>query len=140
AITEVDFWERQASALLKIVPVKIPVVADDAPSVSELCYVDKLDMLLMVLSSEHTSNAYDDGIIGNSYIGWIENITGKMQAPILTIDQIVSLTSVHRDFNNEKVEGLCVETVNGMELTLHLVSDNDNGESKLFKIGMTLTR
>ena len=140
AITELDFWERQATANLKIAILQIPAVTIDTPGISELCYVRELDMLLLAFSTERTNNAYDDGAIGNSYIGWIENISQKIQSTTLKVDEIKDLSTIHTEFKSEKIEGLCVESASNKEIILHLVSDNDMGESKLFKLKMSLHR
>ena len=137
-ITAIDFWKHQAEAELKIMPIHIPVINNDAPGVSEICYVASEDLLLLTFSSELTDNAYDDGAIGNSYLGCIYHITRKIQQPTLAIDSIFNLTDIHSDFKNEKIEGVCVESIFGNTLILHLVSDNDLGESKLFKLSLTL--
>ena len=54
------------------------------------------------------------------------------------MDQLINLSEVHVDFRNEKIEGLCVEVAQENTLILHLISDNDNGESKLFKVKLKL--
>jgi hypothetical protein len=137
-ITEVDFWERQAEASLSVVSIEMPPACHDHPGVSEVCYVETKDMLLITFSSELTDNAYDDGAIGNSYMGWVYNMKQKIQQHSLVVDQIVNLTEVHSDFENEKIEGICVESVLDNTLILHLISDNDQGESKLFNVKMTI--
>jgi hypothetical protein len=138
-VTETNFWDHQSTAALKTMPIQIPDAFGDVPGVSELCFVGDLDLLLMALSSETTHNAYDDGAIGNSYLGWIENISQKITARMLTVDEIINLTTIHPNFKNEKIEGLCVEALTGGQLTLHLVSDNDKGESKIFRLKMNFS-
>jgi hypothetical protein len=120
----------------KLVP---PAQLTGFAGVSELCYVASKDILLFTFSSEITSNSYDDGTIGNSYIGWIYNVTNKMHSPELILDEIIDLPAIHKDFENEKIEGVCVESVNGNELIIHLVSDNDGGESKLFNVKVLIS-
>ena len=46
---------------------------------------------------------------------------------------MINLSDASNEFKNQKIEGICVERVSDDELLLHLISDNDNGESKLFK-------
>ena len=135
-ITEVGFWREDKKVNLNIVPVQIN--ASDAPSISEICYVETFDMLLLTLSTEASDNAYDDGAIGNSYVGFINNIPSKLNNNQLIIDTLINLSEVHADFKNEKIEGICVESVHDKTLVIHLVSDNDNGESKLFKAKLLL--
>lgn len=136
-ITDLDFWGRQLEANLTLIPIGIPAgAAAEFPSVSELCYWADGDLLLLTLSCEHTDNAYDDGVIGNSYLGWINNISKKMHLSLVMVDKLINLPETHENFRTEKIEGLCVEIVQGNTLTLHLISDNDNGESKLFKVNL----
>jgi uncharacterized protein DUF6929 len=118
-----------------IQPAKLPGFA----GVSELCYVASKDLLFFTFSSEITSNSYDDGTIGNSYIGWISDVTNKMHFPELVLDEIIDLPAIHKDFENEKIEGICVEAVHDNELIIHLVSDNDGGESKLFNVKVIIS-
>ncbi len=47
--------------------------------ISELCYVESKDMILFTFTSEGTNNAYDDGVIGSSYIGWVNNVAAKLK-------------------------------------------------------------
>jgi hypothetical protein len=138
-LTETNFWEHQATVALTIIPLQIPDMIDIIPGVSELCFLAELDLLLIALSSESTNNAYDDGAIGDSYLGWIKNISKKITAPIVTVDEIINLSSIHADFKNEKIEGLCIESLTGEQLILHLVSDNDKGVSKLFKLKLNIS-
>jgi len=135
-ITENDFWDRQGDASLTIIPLQIPTVNDEVPGVSELCHVEANDTLLITFSSELTDNAYDDGAIGDSYIGLIDNFSRKLQNHPLMVDQIINLSDIHGDFKNVKIEGICVEQAKRNALILHLISDNDQGESKLFKVKM----
>lgn len=137
-ITDRNFWEHQDDAKLF---VRKLLVSDDHSAgilgLSELCYIDEKDMLLITLTSEATDNAYDDGAIGNSYIGWITNASTRLKADALKLDGMVSLADIDPVFKKEKVEGVCMESVSGSDITLHLISDNDAGESRLFKIKMS---
>jgi hypothetical protein len=132
-ITDKDFWERQQESALSVLRLVLPA-GEERLGVSEMCYVESKNMLLLTLSSEGTDNAYDDGIIGNSHLGWANNITHKIDRSEIVLDGLIDLCSVHESFRNEKIEGVCVEATTGDDFILHLVSDNDCGESKLFKI------
>jgi hypothetical protein len=136
-VTEVGFWREDRKVNLNIIPVQINA-SYDVPSISEICYVETFDILLVTLSTEASDNAYDDGAIGNSYIGFINNISSKLNNNDLTIDTLINLSEVHADFKNEKIEGVCVESIHDNTLIVHFVSDNDNGESKLFKAKLML--
>ena len=116
----------------------LPVAGGNFTGVSELCYVEPEDILFLTLSSEATVNAYDDGAIGDSYIGWARNAAGKVHDAGIALDEMINLPSANEVFKNEKIEGICVEAVNGAEIIAHLVSDNDRGESRLFRIRIIL--
>ena len=96
-------------------------------------------MMLISFSSEHTHNAYDDGVIGDSYLWWIPNCTKKINETIIEVDHLINLTTIHEDFKGEKIEGLCVTAMNEQEVLIDLISDNDNGQSKLFKVSLSIT-
>ena len=132
-VTEEDFWNRQKEAALRVIPIELVGTQSEFLGISELCYVESKDMLLFTFTTELTNNAYDDGMIGSSYIGWVNSVTTKLKKTKLTLDGLVNLSDASNEFKNQKIEGICVERVNDNELLLHLISDNDNGESKLFK-------
>ena len=145
-ITERIFWQRQTNTTLLIVPLKLPADLQQLLGISELCYVDTHDLLLITLTSEATDNAYDDGEIGDSYVAWIKDARTKLAGfpagahPEITCDGLINLADADDIFGQEKIEGICVESVKDNELVLHLVSDNDCGESRLFKIKMMLDK
>jgi hypothetical protein len=139
-VTNNYFWERQKETPLYLVHLLPPANVSGFIGVSDIFYMKSNNVLLLTLSSEATNNSYDDGAIGNSYIGWINDITHKIGNAELKLDGMINLSEVSDEFNREKIEGICVESVTDDNCMLHLVSDDDNGESKLFKIKMNLKR
>lgn len=137
-LTAPGFWE-QAAPPVSVVPFTLLTPTPVFAGVSELCYVPEKDLLLCTFSSEATANAYDDGVIGDSYIGWISNISGKLSQATITTDGMLNLTSADPAFKGEKIEGICLESIQDNTLTLHLVSDNDAGASRLFKVSFTFS-
>lgn len=135
-ITVPGFWE-QAAPPVSVVPFTLLTPTPVFAGVSELCYVPEKDLLLCTFSSEATANAYDDGAIGDSYIGWISNISQKLSQNTVTPDGMLNLTGADPAFKGEKIEGICLESIQDNTLTLHLVSDNDAGASRLFKVSFT---
>jgi hypothetical protein len=119
---------------LSVKPLIVKATGKTFTGVSELCYIESKDLLLITLSSEATTNTYDDGAISDSYIGWICDVTKKIKNANLELDEMINLTPVDPVFTLQKIEGVCVERVNDNKLDIHLVSDNDNGESKLFHL------
>ena len=101
--------------------------------VSGLAYIESLDMMLFTASTENTDNEIDDGVIGDSYLGYILNFSSKTNQAKVTPDVIWNLSDLHPDFRNEKIESVAIEQ-SGPEMILHLVADNDNGTSTLFKL------
>ena len=132
------FWEQEPLPPFSVLPLTLLTPTPVFAGVSELCYVAEKDLLLCTLSSEATTNAYDDGAIGDSYIGWIADISQKLTQSSLTIDGWLNLATAQEAFKTEKIEGICVEHISADRLILHLVSDNDGGESRLFKVALTL--
>jgi hypothetical protein len=132
-VTEEDFWNRQKETTFRVIPIELVGTQSEFLGISELCYVESKDMFLFTFTTELTNNAYDDGTIGSSYIGWVTKVTTKLKQGKIRLDGLINLSDANHEFKNQKIEGICVERVNDNELLLHLISDNDNGESKLFK-------
>ena len=106
--------------------------------VSGLYYVEEKDLLLFTASEEDTPNALDDGKISDSYLGFIEKFSAKMEDKTITPNQLIKLSTINKIFIKQKIESVCVEKITGSEMILHLVADNDNGESRLFKMKVVL--
>ncbi len=136
-VTDIDFWQRQNEVPIAIAELELTVNSTTFIGISELCYAESQDILLFTLSTELTGNSYEDGTIGDSYIGWINSASQKINEHKLKLDGMINLLEVDPEFTGEKVEGLCIEFVSGSECILHLISDNDQGQSKLFKVGMS---
>jgi hypothetical protein len=135
-VTNPNFWENQDSAGLAIKRLILPANhAKDVLGVSELCYIRENDTLLISFTSEATDNSFDDGEIGDSYIAWISHASAQLLKNEIVLDTLVNLSTVDEAFKRQKVEGMCYQRA-GADFTLHLVSDNDNGESRLFQVLM----
>jgi hypothetical protein len=136
-ITDSIFWEHQKKASISVLPVELPTGAP-AMTVSELNYDPVKDLLFLTFSNEATDNAYEDGAIGESYLGWMINVTEKLKKEKVTVDGLIKLSDVHATFVKEKIEGICIETYDSHGMVAHLISDNDRGESRLFKLKLTV--
>jgi hypothetical protein len=139
-ITDNYFWEKQKEAAVYTLQLLPPADVRGFIGASDVFYLKSNDVLLLTLSSEAAGNSYEDGTIGNSYLGWINDFTQKIKDPEVRLDGLINLSDASKEFNGEKIEGICVESVTNEDCILHLVSDNDKGESKLFKIKMDLKR
>ncbi|HEY0065978.1 MAG TPA: hypothetical protein VGB46_01400 [Flavisolibacter sp.] len=102
--------------------------------ISSISYLKEKDMILFAASTENTSNAKDDGAIGDSYIGYISNISKKLDQKELRPDEIINITKHLKSKHPQKIESIVVEEPSGKDLIVHLAADNDNGQSMLFKL------
>ena len=139
-LSDNNFWVQQDDARLNIVTIELPEGKREFLGISDLCYVESRDMFLFTFTSEATTNAYDDGVIGSSYIGWVNNVATKLNQTKLKLDGLIDLSGSSPEFKNQKIEGICMERESDDGLLIHLISDNDNGESKLFRILLKFDR
>jgi hypothetical protein len=129
------FWNQKDS----LTTAEIVLKKDTAfIGISGLYYLEEKDLLLITASTEHTSGALIDGAIGDSYLGWIRNFSKKMYAGKLRPDRLVKLTGYDMRFTKQKIESVCVQRTNGNQMILHLVADNDDGMSRIFKLSLIL--
>lgn len=135
-VTSSDFFKDQRSCQIKTIKLKLPDSLKTL-GVSEMTYVGTQDLLLFTLTSELTTNAYDDGAIGDSYIGWVNQASEKLKGSSVSLVGLINLSDSNKEFAGEKIEGILVEEAQLDSLIIHLVSDNDVGESKLFKIKLS---
>ncbi|MES2776879.1 MAG: hypothetical protein V4722_22065 [Bacteroidota bacterium] len=132
-VTSASYFLEQATTPLQIINIEMPF--QDFPiGISALSFHAPTDILFFTASVEETTNAYDDGGIGDSYIGCIHNISRRLLHPTIKPDHLLNLAKADPVFVGQKVESICFENREANSLVAHLVSDNDNGESTLFKI------
>ncbi|HEY0059759.1 MAG TPA: hypothetical protein VGB56_11540, partial [Flavisolibacter sp.] len=65
------------------------------------------------------------------------NFSRKMFRKKLSPDQLIKLSGVDAAFAGQKVESVCVQRTSEKGLTLFLAADNDNGQSRLFKLQLS---
>ena len=107
--------------------------------ISGLYYYEKADILFFTASEENSYDAISDGSIGDSYIGWFKNFSRKLKRSKIKPDHLISLKQVDPILIHKKIESICIQDKeNPQQLIIHLVADNDNGETELFKIALTL--
>jgi hypothetical protein len=106
--------------------------------ISGLTYIKNKDLLVFSASTEDTPNAYTDGKIGGSYIGYIKNISGKLDDSSVKIDKLIPISKYLKEKVAQKIESITVEKIAGKRAVVHLAADNDNGESTLFKLSIRL--
>jgi hypothetical protein len=132
--TSLFFWQEQETAPIKWHTLQVET-GDDPIGISGLCYSPYHEQLLFTTSMEDV-NSYDDGKIGRSYLGIIDNIYRKLDRPQETIKatKLIDLTITDKRFEGNKVESLCLQTERNNSYKIHLIADNDDGKSRWFKI------
>ena len=90
------------------------------------------DILFITFSSESTTNSYDDGEIGESYLAIIQDAADQIQKNELYISSLSKLSDLGTEFKFQKGEAV---SLTGDNRQLLLVADNDQGNTNLFRIG-----
>ena len=121
----------------KTIAIRLPKTRK-ITGISGLFYLKEKDLLLFTASTEDTPNAVMDGTIGTSYIGYIKNISDKMNKASVKANKLVSISKYLKEKTAQKIESVTVEIVNKKTGIVHLAADNDNGESTLYKLRVKL--
>lgn len=106
----------------------LPELENTIAGFSGVCILPDNSGLLFTASLEATSNAYDDGEILGSYIGWIKFDDFKKDlstTKLIMVDDKVLKT---------KLEGICVKSVENNKTSIITVSDNDDGTSWVYEM------
>lgn len=135
-ITKNTFWKHQADAELEILPIKFPGKDNKWRNavISGLTYSALNDWLVFTASIEDTNITNDNGIIGDSYLGIIENASRKIGRKDMKVNEIITLRESEKALKGYKIESLCIQSEKSERLKLQLVADNNDGVSCLFKV------
>ncbi len=106
--------------------------------ISGMAYDEINDRLLLTFSTEDTANSYSDGETGDSFLALIDNISAKYESDSLSVDVWLPLASVDSSFKKMKIESVAITRSAGKEYDLILVADNDDGNTILYKIWISL--
>ena len=52
----------------------------------------------------------------------------------MKVNELIDLPGTHKEFRGHKVESVCIQSENNRSIKMHMVADNDAGESFLFKV------
>ncbi len=135
-ITRNTFWKKQQQADIAIIPLELPLKDSKGVGISGMAYSIINDCLIFTASTELTENAVDDGPIGDSYLGIIENASRKIGRKNMKVNELLNLSGTHELFKGFKIESVCIQSEKERRMKLHLVADNDTGKSYLFKVRM----
>ncbi|MGE3728267.1 MAG: hypothetical protein AB7I41_22120 [Candidatus Sericytochromatia bacterium] len=95
--------------------------------ISALEYEAATDRLWFTATTELTGSVYEDGSIGDSYVGWIENFSQIDFQTEIKPSQLFNLSQIDSRFVGQKIEGLALSPEK-----LYLGSDNDGAPPHLF--------
>jgi len=109
--------------------IKLPV---EHTGISGMDYDSERDILFITFSSESTSNSYDDGEIGESYLAIIQDAADHIEKNELHISALTKLSDLGPEFKLQKIESV---SLTGDNRQLLVVADNDQGNTNLFRIG-----
>ena len=110
--------------------IEIKLPSAHAIGISGMDYDEANDRLFITFSSEDTSNTFDDGKVGDSYLAIVEDVKRKLANPILTPDSLIKLADVDVAFKEQKIEGITVIA----SKQLLLVADDDLGNTRIFNL------
>jgi hypothetical protein len=124
-----NIWIRDIA-----LPITVPLKDSTFAGVSEISLTTS-GMLLFTFTQELTTNNYDDGVIGHSYLGWTgflddsSDITSELR-----LDGMLDLSEIDPVFAKQKIEGVCMKPQGKGVLIFYFVADNDGGVSNIFKV------
>lgn len=134
--TSNDFWKNQAHAPLRFMKVGYNLDSALFSGVSGLDYSFKSDRLFLGVSTENTFSNTSDGAIGKSYLWVIHNFSSKRKKHVTAVnpDETYDLGEVSAALQGNKIESVCIYSESDDAVQLIMVSDNDDGTSKIFKL------
>ncbi|MDB5226312.1 MAG: hypothetical protein JWN78_505 [Bacteroidota bacterium] len=137
-ITDQKILKKQFPGRFKVMPVQTGNIGNIPLGISGACYDSLNDILLLTASAEDTSNAYDDGTIAGSAVLVVRNAYKKLDDEILTADEVFLLGENEPAFIQQKIESICITKQQDKNYTCVLVADNDDGNSTLFEVEISL--
>lgn len=127
-------WWRQSTTPLTTIRIGFRKDSSSFEGVSGLAYSPRTDQLLLTVSTEATSNTYDDGAIGKSYLWVVQQFSAKRQWKAINPNRVIDLAATDARFRGQKIESVAIERETPDFLHLVLVADNDDGKSTLFRM------
>lgn len=97
-------------------------------------YVEEEDVLIYTAAAEITDNAYDDGVVAGSAIGFFSNISKRLAEKELTPDEQVPLNK-ESGFSG-KLESLALHRKVGNKYEFYAVTDNDDEPGSLYLLSL----
>jgi len=132
-VTNKDFFRNQQNAPIGLLNIDMSEY-EGTMALSGACYSYEHDWLIFTASTEDTADSYHDGTIGKSYLGIIEDAYRKITKNRVRVNELIDLAKTNKKFDGFKIESVCIQSERKYRMKLHLVADNDDGKSHLFKI------
>lgn len=133
-VTDIDFWKHPEQAEWNKVIFDLPKTEGKVLGLSGMSYSHKNDWLICTMSTEATSNSYDDGVIGDSYLAIVENASRKISRKKMNVNELINMSEVDDAFKGYKLESCTILSEKNGRIKMHLVADNDTGKSFLFRV------
>lgn len=134
AVTHPGFWNNQLTASIHLIEVESEWDSSAFTGISSLYYNSPEDQLFITVSTEYTSSTTQDGEIGPAYLWIINNLSDKLNYKKITPSMVVDLPSLDAVFARQKIEGITLIAQTRKKLFLGLAADNDDGQSRFFRI------
>lgn len=131
--TQPEFLLGDDNVDFDFIPIELPDILKGY-GISDATYIAEDDVLLLTATFENTTNAYDDGEIGGSVFIRINEAQKALAASVLRIENYIDLNRVSPEFNQQKIEAVCLCQKTKSHYNLFLAADNDDGLSQLFEI------
>jgi len=132
-ITSPDFFRKQEDVQIELLDIDFSAY-EGTIGISGLTYSYVHDQLIFTTSVEDTPDSYNDGPIGISYLGIVENGYRKIWRHKMKVNELIDLPGTDPVFKGHKVESVCIQSERNRSIKMHMVADDDSGESFLFKV------
>ena len=117
---------------LKVFSFDLPKDEGVAAGFSGACVLPTYSGLLFTASLENTNNEIDDGAVLGSYLGFVSFAKmkeGKFVAELITENGKTL---------QKKQEGITIQSINGNNIIIFTVCDNDDGSSDLYEMELKI--
>lgn len=124
-------FDENLETPIEVFTFELPEIGGFKAGMSGATYVEKYNAIIFTASVEGTTSEIDDGEILGSFVGWIDL---KSSADIKFCTPVIK----DGDYLKTKLEGIAVSSVNEKNISLIAVSDDDRGNSELFRMSLEL--
>ena len=93
--TSTEFLYGDSASYGTISRLKFGVEDSLIKGISGMSYIADEDLLLFTASIEQTASAFEDGAIGDSYLGYITGFSAKTTMPSFTVDTLINLSAMY---------------------------------------------